>query len=222
MRNFWLFSMVMFCTFFNSIAVYSQQTDSEREQTRVSKIKKVTSATTLYVGGAPSSITSKFVSEFDRRGNLVRRAGYGSAGAAPLLEYRYTYDDKNRPIESRWDSQKSTATYKYNERGLAIEASLFDTNGALTERRVFTLNDLGKVTEEFQLGRPTFGIARRSPVPSNPRACHSAPPGWRYVSLPSWALPHAIVGIAGCCACAARGHAIAAPPRRVMNSRRLK
>ena len=30
-----------------------------------------------------------------------------------------------------------------------------------------------------------------------------------------------ITGIAGCCACAASGHA-AAPPRKLMNSRRLK
>jgi hypothetical protein len=31
----------------------------------------------------------------------------------------------------------------------------------------------------------------------------------------------AITGIAGCCALAASGHAAAAPPRSVMNSRRL-
>jgi hypothetical protein len=36
-----------------------------------------------------------------------------------------------------------------------------------------------------------------------------------------WLLSKPITGIAGCCARATSGHAAAAPPRRVMNSRLL-
>jgi hypothetical protein len=36
-----------------------------------------------------------------------------------------------------------------------------------------------------------------------------------------WVKRNPITGIAGCCACAASGHAAPAPPSSVMNSRRL-
>ena len=60
---------------------------------------------------------------------------------------------------------------------------------------------------------PQCSRLRLAPVGTGRRGNSSAP----RVSL----LSHPITGIAGCCARAASGHAAAAPPSSVMNSRRL-
>ena len=59
---------------------------------------------------------------------------------------------------------------------------------------------------------------RQSPILSGPREMRVPGPRYRRATR-MWRKP--ITGIAACCARAASGHATAAPPSRVMNSRRL-
>ena len=56
--------------------------------------------------------------------------------------------------------------------------------------------------------------------PASPRPCRNAV-SWRAKSAAAVLLKNPITGIAGCCARAANGHAATAPPKSVMNSRRL-
>ena len=66
--------------------LHSQQPNEQREMIKKYKIKKVTTILSI-------PINSKFVGEYDRRGNLVRLVGYGSNGS-PLTQETHKYDCK--------------------------------------------------------------------------------------------------------------------------------
>jgi hypothetical protein len=118
-----------------------QKLNDQKEQIRKHNIKKVTSM-------AGISTKQKFVSDYDRRGNLVRKVGYHSNGDQ-FLEETYQYDDKDNVIESVIDGKKQTYAYKYNSEGKTLEASRFDSAGTLERRTEYILDDAGRVSESL-------------------------------------------------------------------------
>jgi len=148
MRKLLLFSLTAFFALGYSSAPYSQQSDWEKEQMRINKVKKVTTLIFFHPAGGSSNPTpSKFTSEFDRQGNLLKRIGYDSQSGAPLLQFNYKYNDKNHMTEYASDNEKLTISYKYVD-GRMLEATIFNTNGTVKERHNYTLNSTGKVTED--------------------------------------------------------------------------
>ena len=88
----------------------------------------------------------KTVSDYDERGNLVQRIGYGSNGT-PLTEETYRYDDKDNVIESVWNGVRYTYAYKYNSSGQAVEAKKFGPDGTLKQSAKYTVDERGQRTE---------------------------------------------------------------------------
>ena len=118
----------------------SQQSKYQKEEIRKSNIKRVTSL-------AGVSTKQKFVSDYDQRGNLVRRVGYGPDGSTRVQE-SYTYDDKDNLVEVVVNGKKRTYSYKFNDNGQVLEARQFDAEGKLKERTEFRHDGSGNVIEE--------------------------------------------------------------------------
>ncbi len=118
-----------------------QQPKDQKEQIRKHNIKRITSM-------AGISTKEKFVSDYDRRGNLIRKVGYRANGN-PFLEETYEYDDKDNVIESVVDGKKQTYAYKYNSDGQMLEARQFDSAGTLKQRTEYILDDRGQLNESI-------------------------------------------------------------------------
>jgi hypothetical protein len=151
-----------------STALYCQQTDFERNQFKLHKIKRVKTLIYDYSydsNGQQSSISEKFSSDFDKNGNLVRRVGYSDTTGQPLLGWSYKYDDHNSMIESSADGQRpQRASYKYDGAHHLVEATAFDEDSHVKESAKYkydvsghrvesaTYNSAGqiKTTNKFQ------------------------------------------------------------------------
>lgn len=118
--------------------IRAQQPNDQKEQIRRAKVKKVTSV----------SIPKKqrFVSEYDRRGNLIHTVGFDLNGS-PILRKSYKYDDKDYPIETVIDGIRHTYAYKYDDNGRILETRQFDSAGTLRERTKYIIDDSGQVSE---------------------------------------------------------------------------
>lgn len=118
--------------------IRAQQPNDQKELIRKANVKKVTSV----------SIPKKqrFVSEYDRRGNLIQRVGSGLNGS-PVLQESYKYDDKDNPIETVVDGIRHTYTYKYDDNGQILETKQFDAAGKLRLRTEYIVDDSGRVRE---------------------------------------------------------------------------
>ena len=100
-----------------------------------------------YSPGETQSFTdSKFTSDYDNRGNLVKRIGYDSKGS-PALQWAYTYDSKNRVVASDWGRGNQTVSWTYDNAGHAKASKVFD-KGDLQGSHTFVLNPQGKVVED--------------------------------------------------------------------------
>jgi len=117
----------------------AQQSNYQKEQIRKSSIKRVTSLVGI-------STKQKFVSDYDQRGNLVLRVGYGPDGSLSLRE-SYKYDDKDNVIEAVVGGKKRTYSYKYNSNGVVLEARQFDSEGRLRERTEYVNDGEGRVVQ---------------------------------------------------------------------------
>ena len=84
------------------IGLAAYQPGFQTDQIRKANIKRVTSLVGI-------TTKQKFVSDYDQRGNLIRRVGYGSDGS-PLLQETYKYDDKDNMVEAVIGGKK----YTYN------------------------------------------------------------------------------------------------------------
>lgn len=87
------------------------------DQIKKYRIKRVTSM-------AGISTKQKFVSDYDQRGNLIRKVGYRANGTQ-FLEETYKYDDKDNVIEAVVDGKKQT--YVYRSDGQMLEARQFES-----------------------------------------------------------------------------------------------
>jgi len=120
----------------------SQQSKYQKEEIRQLNIKRVTSVV---------STKQKFVSDYDQRGNLVRKVGYGPDGSTREQE-SYNYDDKDNLVEAVVNGKKRTYSYKFDDNGLVIEARQFDAAGKLKERTELRHDGSGNVIEESTYG----------------------------------------------------------------------
>ncbi|HKG58450.1 MAG TPA: hypothetical protein VKB05_01635 [Pyrinomonadaceae bacterium] len=117
----------------------AQQSNYQKDQIRRARIKRITSVV---------STKQKFVSDYDQRGNLVRRVGYGSDGSA-ILQESFKYDDKDNVIEAVIGGEKRTYSYRYSSKGQAMEARLFDSEGRLRERTEYVVDEAGRVVQSL-------------------------------------------------------------------------
>jgi hypothetical protein len=144
-----LFSVITLFGFLLLNTLYSQQSDYEKGEMRRYKIKKVTTLIDSYTPPATQShFQSKFTSEFDNRGNLVKRIGYDGQTGLALVEWRYKYDSRDHTIEAVSNGSTQTASYKYDNAGHLLESKVFDAGGNLQRRQVFILNAQGKEIED--------------------------------------------------------------------------
>jgi len=120
----------------------SQQSKYQKEEIRQLNIKRVTSVV---------STKQKFVSDYDQRGNLVRKVGYGPDGSTRVQE-SYSYDDKDNLVEAVVNGKKRTYSYKFDDNGQVIEARQFDAEGKLKERIELRHDGSGNVIEESRYG----------------------------------------------------------------------
>jgi hypothetical protein len=119
-------------------ATFHCQQPSEKEQIRKANVKSVS------VAGI--RMRRRIVSDYDRRGNLIRRIEFGPTGS-PLSQESYKYDEKDNVIESVAGGKKQTYVYKYNSNGQVLEARQFDSDGMLKQRTEYVLDGAGQVIE---------------------------------------------------------------------------
>jgi Rhs family protein len=130
---------------------HSQQSKYQKEEIRQLNIKRVTSVV---------STKQKFVSDYDRHGNLVRRVGYGPDGSTRVQE-SYSYDDKDNLVEAVVNRKKRTYSYKFDDNGLVIEARQLDAEGKLMERIELRHDGSGNAIEELRYGPDGKQLERR-------------------------------------------------------------
>jgi hypothetical protein len=134
-----LFSLSLLLIIGLAAGTQSQQSKYQKEQIRKSNIKRITSVVGV-------STKQKFVSDYDQRGNLVRRVEYGPDGSMRVQE-SYTYDDKDNLVEVVVNGKKRTYSYRSNDNG-QVEAQQFDAEGKLRERTQLRNDGSGNVIEE--------------------------------------------------------------------------
>lgn len=120
----------------------SQQSKYQKEEIRQLNIKRVTSVV---------STKQKFVSDYDQRGNLVRKVGYGPDGSTRVQE-SYSYDDKDNLVEAVVNGKKRTYSYKFDDNGQVIEVRQLDAEGKLKERTELRHDGSGNAIEESRYG----------------------------------------------------------------------
>lgn len=120
----------------------SQQSRYQKDEIRQLNIRRITSVV---------STKQKFVSDYDQRGNLVRRVGYGPDGATRMQE-SYSYDDKDNLVEAVVNGKKRTYRYKFDDNGLVTEARQLDAEGKLKERTELRHDGSGNAIEESRYG----------------------------------------------------------------------
>lgn len=120
----------------------SQQSRYQKEEIKQFNIRRITSVV---------STKQKFVSDYDQRGNLVRRVGYGPDGAMRMQE-SYSYDDKDNLVEAVVNGKKRTYRYKFDDNGLVTEARQLDAEGKLKERTELRHDGSGNAIEESRYG----------------------------------------------------------------------
>jgi len=150
-------TVILLSTCFVPSTLFAQYPPVEREETSKSKIKAITQITYFSCDvNAKSPVETQFRSEYDSRGNLTKRVGYGTAGN-PLLQWTYSYDDKDNVVANSWDGGAVTVEYKYDTAGHPIKQTIFNADHTVKEQHVFTLNDKGKILEDaYADGRHTF------------------------------------------------------------------
>jgi antitoxin component YwqK of YwqJK toxin-antitoxin module len=126
------------------IGLAAYQSSYQKDQIRKANIKRVTSLVGI-------STKQKFVSDYDQRGNLIRRVGYGSDGS-PLLQETYKYDDKDNVVEAVIGGKKRTYSYRYTPEGHVLEARQFDSEGRLRERAELRHDGSGNMIEQSKFG----------------------------------------------------------------------
>ena len=126
------------------IGLAAYQPGFQTDQIRKANIKRVTSLVGI-------TTKQKFVSDYDQRGNLIRRVGYGSDGS-PLLQETYKYDDKDNMVEAVIGGKKYTYSYRYNNAGQVLEARQFDSEGKLRERAELRHDGSGNMIEQSKFG----------------------------------------------------------------------
>jgi hypothetical protein len=126
------------------IGLAAYQSTYQKDQIRKANIKRVTSLVGI-------STKQKFVSDYDQRGNLVRRLKYGADGS-PLLQESYKYHDKDNLIEAVIGGKKRTYRYKHDGAGQVLEARQFDSDGRLKERTEVRHDGSGNMIAQSKYG----------------------------------------------------------------------
>jgi hypothetical protein len=132
-----------------SPTVYSQQSDSEKRDLKLHKVKRVTSVVYFYDSeGHQSSITNTFTDDYDKNGNLAKRIGYDFEGKKPTLEWTYEYDDRNNMINSIFDNRllgrsEQKSSYQYDKGGHIVEAIAFEVDGRVKEKGKYKYDQSG-------------------------------------------------------------------------------
>jgi hypothetical protein len=123
-------------------ATQCQQSKYQKEEIRKLNVKRIMSVV---------STKQKFVSDYDERGNLIRRVGYGPDGSRRVQE-SYSYDDKDNLVEAVVNGKKRTYSYKFDESGQVLEARQLDAEGKLKERTELRHDGAGNLIEQSRFG----------------------------------------------------------------------
>ena len=143
--------VLLFASIFASHALYSQQTDSEKRDLKLYKVKRATSLKYSYDSDGHESVPTKSSSEYDTNGNLAKRIEYGSDGTGkPVHEWTYKYDHNNGMIEFTLDGRlQETALYKYGGASQVVVATRFDPDHHVKERIMYSYDGSGKLMEKM-------------------------------------------------------------------------
>jgi hypothetical protein len=131
-----------------SPALYSQQTDFEKRDYKLHKVKRVTIVIYSYENGHQNSIAPKFTNDYDKNGNLTKRIGYDFEGKKPTLEWSYEYDNRNNVINSTDDSRmlgrtERKSSYLYDKAGQILETTTFEADGRVKEKGKYVYDQSG-------------------------------------------------------------------------------
>lgn len=128
--------------------LHAQYPDREKESAQRYKYKKVTIRNYLYVEKNEPFSVGFFTKEYDKKGNCISVTGYLDNGQV-ATKSTYKYNDQGYTIASGTDGGAGyTYSFVRDAAGHVTEEKVFNLDGTLKERHLYTFNKNGKINED--------------------------------------------------------------------------